>query len=550
MKTHVTNAAPPRLAPCDPRATRDSGEFPQHATGRPTPYSRFSAILQCSARWVPWFAALVGALILLRLAHFGGHLDGPHYWRDCDTAHYAMDFYAHGIRLLHPRVCWLGGHGTHVLEFPLPEALMALAYHVLGPKIAVARGVTLLFFLGSACCLHRIVLRLRGSRAARLTTLFYLAAPLSIGYSRAVHVDFSAVFFGHAMLYCLLRGCEDGKAAWMLLGSSLGTLGFLVKAPYVFYLFLPLGFHAWRVGKVRALLKWSPLLACPAVAFLWWRWHADSVNAASPDWRVIPGYWPFVMNGWGYFGPLAMRLHPTHWMAIARRAVLLVTGDLGLCFFLAGLLARPAVATGVGFFRVWLAGSGAYVAIFFNLNWIHDYYQIPLLAPCAFFLAQGLEVLFLDRAPRCSERLRLAFAATILLLLATSVRTAERVYFKVDWPTVRAGRAIGESTPENALVIVAHARKSAWFGDPRVLYHARRNGWPVILADLSAPLVETLRDHGATHLAILTDAPLPPRAGELLERRPAQEFDLGQGWRLLLSRAHGEAPGGPQLRSR
>ena len=124
------------------------------------------------------------------MTHFAGSIDEPHSWRQCDTANYALAFYKEGIRLLRPSVCWMGSYKTVILEFPFPEALMALMYHILGYHLYLARVVTFLFFAGSAIYLYFIVCYVLRKRLAMIATAVYMILPLSLFYSRAVHVDF------------------------------------------------------------------------------------------------------------------------------------------------------------------------------------------------------------------------------------------------------------------------------------------------------------------------------------------------------------------------
>src|SRR5947207_6093573 len=75
---------------------------------------------------IPPHAALLLAAILLagaalRVPHLTGPIDEPHAWRQAETAQYARSFFRDGIDLLHPTVCWLGGHHTLALEFPRSE---------------------------------------------------------------------------------------------------------------------------------------------------------------------------------------------------------------------------------------------------------------------------------------------------------------------------------------------------------------------------------------------------------------------------------------------
>jgi len=502
-------------------------------------------------RRIPWFAIAACGLILLRFAHMGELLDGPHVGRQCDTAYYAWAFYRDGINLLRPSVCWLGNEGTMAFEFPLPEALMALAYHLFGPKILYARIVTLLFFVGATYYFYRIVEYVRGARAARLAALLYLAMPLALNYSRAVHVDFHAVCFAHAMLYYLLRGYDEERTGLVVVGSLLGALAFTIKAPYAFYVFLPFGVHILPRLKIRKLLGWAPILALPLVAFALWRWHVHRVNSAAPDLSFLPQYHKFVDMGAWYFGSLSQRLQLSHWRQIVIGFVWTGPGSLGAYFLMVGLVARPAEGRGLHFFRAWLVGTAVYLAIFFNLNVVHDYYRIPFLAPAALFMAVGLEWLFFEMAPRPGLWGKLPLAATLLLLCGSFVHRAEAVYYDVDWLIVSAARHVQAETAEDALVVLALSPKYAghrtdYWNEPRLFYNARRVGWALPLKHLDETTLRGLTQRGATHVAVLVDEPLPPRVLALLEGVPSQHFELKvRPWRLHLY-SLGRRPGLPR----
>ena len=46
------------------------------------------------------FLILVILLLSFRFFHFTEEIDGPHDWRQCDTAHYINDFYKN-LQLMH-----------------------------------------------------------------------------------------------------------------------------------------------------------------------------------------------------------------------------------------------------------------------------------------------------------------------------------------------------------------------------------------------------------------------------------------------------------------
>ena len=88
----------------------------------------------------------------------------------------------------------MGNHRTLILEFPLPEAVSAVAYHPFGPSHITARWVTLLFFLGSTVFLFLFVRSITDRETARLAAVISMILPLAIFYSRAVHIDYGAWF--------------------------------------------------------------------------------------------------------------------------------------------------------------------------------------------------------------------------------------------------------------------------------------------------------------------------------------------------------------------
>jgi len=202
-----------------------------------------------------------------------------------------------------------------------------------------------------------------------------------------------------------------------------------------------------------------------------------------------------------------------------------ITGSLGAYLLLLGLIPWSRDRRGLAFFWVWLSGVGLCILIFFNLNLIHDYYQIPLLAPRAFFIAVALEALFLE-PQRPGWLARVPLALTVLLLVGTSVRKAEATYYEVDWVRVTAGKAIREHTPEDALVIASPSQANTWWWDARVLYRARRLGWNIRTDRLSEDNIGRLVALGATHLAIISDQPVPPYLVRVLDTSPKEVIEL------------------------
>ncbi len=445
---------------------------------------------------------LMLAAIMLRMPHLGEAIDEPHSWRQCDTAQYIHAFSKDGIDLLHPSVCWMGDHRTLILEFPLYEAVSAAGYRIFGPRHLIARWVTLFFFVGSTLFLFLFVRSITDRETARLATVISMIVPLSLFYSRAIHIDYSALFFAHAMAWLWTEAIKRNSGIRLWMGSVPAALALVIKAPYVLPFVPVLVWMTITRRRWKLVLRHSPGLLLPALAFAGWQWHAMVVNGAAPDWSFIPTYRRFTNNAHWYFGGLSMRLNSAHWLLIGHRVIFEITGWIGLTLALGGLGLRATERRWTVLW--WLAGAGIGVMVFFNLNVMHNYYQLALVGPISVVIALGIL--------RITDRMKagpiLQYFLPLVLILAIgaeSVRWSERHYYTVLEPLRTAGLAIGAIVPKGELVIVSFGGLDP--RSPHLLYRARRYGWSIPERDLKPALVERLRAEGASWLAIVASEP-------------------------------------------
>jgi 4-amino-4-deoxy-L-arabinose transferase-like glycosyltransferase len=448
--------------------------------------------------WAHWFVLACVAAAALRLISLGPEIDGPHEWRQCDTASFTRNFFRDGIDLFHPSVNWLGTHKTVILEFALPEALVASIYKLFWPSLVFDRLFYLAFFAGSAFYLYRIVRLFHERFVAQLCVVIYCFLPLSLFYSRAIHIDFFVIFFAHAFLYHAAFGYRERRALHLLLALVAGIIAFLVKAPYVFYLALPLAV----VVLCRFNLRWAASLAAVVAAsvlvFGVWRHYVDGINGQIPDLSFLASWHPYIDRGWWYYGPFELRLNPVKWASLfGYRPLMLTLGVAGIALVLFGLYAtlrdtrysREAKL----FFLAWTTGFFLYTAVFFNLNVVMDYYQMPAVAIWSYYGAVGLDTLYM--------RSRAAMVAAAALAVVSFVHIGETKYFENRTALVEAGDVIRAATPANALVMaVSPEAETADY--PCALYFSDRFGWALGPQDLTVEAVARLKTMGATHVAI------------------------------------------------
>ncbi len=427
-------------------------------------------------------------IISLRFLHFGAEIDLPHDWRQSDTAHYIYDFYKNGIDFLRPSVCWMGNQDHVLFEFPLPEAIVAFAYQLFGESIPIARFIFLFFFAVALYYFYKIVDLLFEQEIAQWSTLIYALSPLSIFYSRAIHIDFSAMLCAHAMFYYFLLAIRKEQFSLLLLSSIFAAFGFVIKSPYLFYFSLPMAYFAFKEKRFLWLLQYSLVYAIPIVCFLFWQRHVYAMNSMSPDWDFILHYRKFDNNTGWYFGTLSSRLSLYSWWVLFQRGTLEVLGLGTVPLFLAGLFSVFMKKNNLVLW-LWTIGVGIYLLIFFNLNFIHNYYQIPWIAPVAIFAAFGVQKLF-----EANFRFSLL---TVILLLSSNVFLSEYLYFDLPENEIFIAKVTQEFVPEDELVIITYGELDC--RNPRILYRARRKGWSIEELALNDSVIEKLIDENAAY---------------------------------------------------
>ena len=442
-----------------------------------------------------------------------GPIDEPHSWMQCDRAHYALDFYKNGVNLFFPSLGWLGLHKTVIYEFPFPQMLMTAAYHLFGYDLLWGRATTLLFFMLSAAYLFLIIKYLFDDRLALIGAAVYCILPLSIFYSRAIHIDFFALAFAHMMTYHLMRACNDYASKHFFIGTAAGILGFLIKAPYVFFFILPLSMIAFHQKRVRPVLILAVSFGVATLIFLLWRRHVTHVNSTAPDWFFIPGYTKSINMLPFYLGDIAMRWDGGPWRLILRRLFFEVFAGVGVIFFAGGAILswidlRHKRRWQDFFVWAWLIGTIGFLFIFFKASYIHNYYQIPFLSIAAIFIALGIDLPFrrLEKQ-RGSSALCISLCAFGLLAIS-SIAYAQRHYFWLDTIRIEAGKIIDRHIPPDVLIIAAANLDGTTGNDPRLLFRAKRNGWSIHKDALNKNVVQKLKDLNAEYLIVLDKATL------------------------------------------
>ena len=445
------------------------------------------------------FWGLLVFLIVLRFLHMTSEVDDPHAWRQYDTKQYIEGYFYDDAAFLEPTVCWMGDHKTVVLEFPLPEYLIAQLFKVFGPKLIVARLFFLLFFVLTLLYLYK-ALRLIFQGWVPIFTVFIVGSvPLSLFYSRAIHIDFFVLALSMGLLYFTMKSIRNQNFTSLLIAFFCGSLGLLIKAPYVFYSALPILYFAYSERKTKWFLYRSPIFLLSGVILFLWVQYSNGMNATIPDWNFIPNFNKFTDMSYWYFGNLDQRLHWQNWFVIGTRIYNEILGVTGTFLLFVGLFFTPKKSS-YKWALALLLGTIIYALVFFNLNVIHNYYQLPFVICLSIFIALGLQWI-LDHLP--SEYNSKVALGVILpaLVLAESFSFAETQYYTVHNETQKVAEALREFTDRDDRIITCYGGLTPQC--PIVLQPAGRYGWSIPIQDFTPEIaVELYQKWGATTFAI------------------------------------------------
>ena len=424
--------------------------------------------------------AIIVAGVILRFYRFNAPLLDQHAFRQTQTASEVWLWHRFGFSPFEYHVPMYGG-GFWVLEFPWYQWIVYGLGLVFGLHEQLGRVVSIMAFVACAYLLFEIGKRLLGSRAAAVAAVVFLAfMPATVFFYRAFLIDPTLIAVALLMFLAAIRLWERFSWTWTAVFVGAFFVTALGKANLIVVFSLPI-----IVLIVRALiarrLPWKGLAVLTGgvvltIVTLWlWTRHADSLNLPSNGMTFAN------MQGW-YFG--STLLDANLWHTVFQR-FLDNTGVIGMLFVGLGAVAIATVKTGHRLVLVALIASGFIsVAIFANLNRVHDYYQLPYYPTIA--LLGGLGVWSIGSlALRISRERAIQLTAGLLagLAITWTITLFSSSYFAdaaVDVGSLGTALELSQNTPDRPLVYLAEGADA---NDPTILYEAKRLGWRVPTAD-------------------------------------------------------------------
>ena len=207
------------------------------------------------------------------------------------------------------------------------------------------------------------------------------------------------------------------------------------------------------------------------------------------------------MRTWSKFSTTALLTGSDFYLTIVGRLYHLMLLPWGLAGALAGLVAwTPRSGRIVA--DAWLAAMLFFVLVMGEVNFTHEYYQLPLVPLAALYFAAVAAPLFAGPWTLIAGKgLARALVMTLIGVAGfyySGVLDSHYRRGRMDVRSFLAGRAVGRTVPGDALIVAVDE-----FGvtSPFLLYFSHLKGWSLGVEDLSPHVIEGFVRQGARYFA-------------------------------------------------
>ena len=421
---------------------------------------------------------------------------GYHSWRQADTAAIARNFHEQGYQLFYPQIDWGGNSAGYVeTEFQIYPFVVALLYKIFGVKELVGRFLSVIFSLVTIYTLYLLVRKHINEKVALWTCMVYSILPLNLYYSRAFMPESGLIMCSVVGIYMFSQWITYERWIYFFVSAFFITMACLIKIPSL-YLGLPLLYLAWlkfgkKVFAQKPLWFYSMLIFIPVEL---WYYHAHQIYL---EYNLSFGIWDYGVGKWGNWELL---FNPEFYNRIFLKSI--AERHLtwaGLVVFIIGLFIKRK-GEGERLFDFWLISVLIYFAIAAQGNRMHEYYQLPFIAPATVFVGKSFsKYLSFSRYRESSTPKRLLIA--FIILCGISILTLGSVrYYKymkaedVNSPKYILSQEVRQKTEEDALIITVDNR------EPTILYLSHRKGWCKSSADIDDGSLIKWEQEGARYL--------------------------------------------------
>ncbi len=458
-------------------------------------------------------------IILVRLSGIDDPLFGMNHVRMNTSATIALNYYENSMNILYPQINW-GGNGPGYIEesFQVYTFLVAVLYKIFGVSDAIGRGVSLFFYVASAVLVFLMAKQLFNKQSALFTLFFFGVSPLGIYYGVAFMPDTFNLFCVLAAVYLFFIWVESERRLAFWCSALFLSVAVMMK-PTNLYLGLPLGYLCYRrfgFGLLTQKILWiyAVLSIMPSV---FWYWHAHQLWL---DYGNTHGMWTLQ-----WFHDHSFLTNSVFYLSMAKRFMYKITTVAGSPLLLLGFLLRQKKDASY-LCHFWAAGFAISVLLASAPNFVHDYYQMPMIIIASLLMGSAAGYLWSPTTKHAFLHVFLTSKVSkvfvLILCLLVALTSAKAMSAKYSMPNnmkdeMAFAKRLKEMTESDSLVILGTSTRRGpgpaeakncrrREPDGRFLHHtgvlfyqSHRKGWSIHYEDWDIELVESLRLKGAQY---------------------------------------------------
>ncbi len=432
----------------------------------------------------------------VRLAGVSAPLWGIHSWKQADTASIARNYYENGFKFFYPQIDWRAGTSGHVeCEFPAYQYLCALIYLITGYAESSGRLLSIFFSLLTLFYLYCLIKNLSDEKTALWAAFFYAILPSTVYHGRSMMPEplmLLSITAGLHFFYLMTQN-ESRKYFW--LSTFFIALAIAIK-PVCLYIGLPLAFICFiKYGQAfiyrPRLYYYALIVIFPAIL---WYLHAHFLFMET---GLSYGIWGYGTDKWGDFGLLLTTdFYKKIFFERLSRQHLTFSG---YTLMLAGLFFAARIKKEDYFFDFWILSLLVYFAIVSKGNFVHDYYQLPLILPAVYYMAKPCALMLngFEISPYKPFKILIILLVSLTVLSSSlflkTYSSYEKTFFDED--IIEFIKAAKDKIPEKQSIVLTQKNT-----DPTLLFNINRKGRFTIYHEINDNYLNLLKNKGIKYI--------------------------------------------------
>ena len=430
--------------------------------------------------------------IIVRLININKPIIGINTWRQADTAAMAKNFVEYDFNILHPQIDWAGIPPAKVeSEFQLYTFITAVFYQIFGINVLIPRILSIIFSLFSMWFLYLLIRKYSDEKIAFWSILIYSFLPFNILFSNQIQPEPMMLMSITGGIWFFVEWLESKNKIYFFSSMLLITIACLLKITSL-HVGILLFYLSWKKYHYKIFLKPKIVLYALFVLLLTGGWYFYA-HLIKQETGLTFGIWEYGEDKWGNWALVGSL---NFWNSIIFNSIASKHLTwIGFPIFIYGLFMKRR--EGDSFFDMWLLAAFVYLIIVAKGNYVHAYYQFPLILPMVYYMGKVFAGYMVPGNLKLLPSAVLHLALILMLILSSIwiIQNIKKQDLTKDEAYLLA-LDIKKIVPQDSLVVILNE------GDPVGFYNSDRKGYNAYFENIDSTFISDVKSKGANYFAI------------------------------------------------